>query len=154
MLRMLPLAAVAFGLAAPAQAADPGVQIGVLECSLVDKTNLVVIAEASYDCTFTNQNGETAGFTGKIDKFGLDLSVVTDQKLNWLVLAPGLETKAEVLAGSYAGTSAEIQAGGGVGLRVLVGGSDDQITLNPFSTSGQAGIGASFGVELFEVTAK
>lgn len=147
-------AVAAVGLGVTAHANEPGLQIGVLECALVDKTNFVVISDASYDCTFTNQDGSTATFEGKINKYGLDLSLVTDQKLNWLVLAPSLEFKADALQGDYAGTSAEVQAGGGVGFRVLVGGSSEQITLNPFSTSGQAGIGASVGVEVFEFIAK
>jgi hypothetical protein len=51
-----------------------------------------------------------------------------------------------VLAGSYVGASAEASAGVGAGANLLVGGSNDTISLQPLSVQGQTGINAALAV--------
>jgi hypothetical protein len=50
------------------------------------------------------------------------------------------------LAGTYLGASAEATAGVGAGANLLIGGSDDTISLQPLSVQGQTGLNAALGV--------
>jgi hypothetical protein len=57
----------------------------------------------------------------------------------WAVYAPTTRTVC-FLAGTYAGASAEITVGGGVGANILVGGSYHTVELQPLSVQEQTGI--------------
>ena len=50
------------------------------------------------------------------------------------------------LAGNYVGDSAHATAGVGLGANVLVGGSNDSITLQPLSVQGQTGLNLAVGI--------
>ncbi|HKJ60683.1 MAG TPA: DUF992 domain-containing protein, partial [Hyphomicrobiales bacterium] len=49
-------------------------------------------------------------------------------------------------AGTYLGASAEATAGVGGGANVLIGGSNETISLQPLSVQGQTGLNAALGV--------
>jgi hypothetical protein len=51
-----------------------------------------------------------------------------------------------VLAGSYAGASAEASAIVGMGANLLVGGNDRSVALQPLSIQGQIGINIAAGI--------
>ena len=61
------------------------------------------------------------------------------------VLGPG------DLAGTYGGASASATAVVGVGANVLVGGSNNTISLQPVSLQGQTGLGVAAGVAGLEL---
>jgi len=63
----------------------------------------------------------------------------------WMVFAPG-SIAPGALAGEYAGATAQGTVGVGVGANVLVGGSSNQITLQPLSVEGSVGLNAAAGV--------
>jgi len=155
MRRTMLFAAAVLGLtAAFAEADDPVLQIGTLVCDLQDKTNFVVVSSSTYACTFTNNDGNTAEFTGTIEKVGIDISYDLAQQFRWLVLAPSIEQDPDALAGRYAGASVNVAALAGAGLRLLIGGSNEQIALQPVSTAGHEGFGAALGIESFTLEAK
>ena len=68
-------------------------------------------------------------------KVGANLQLKNNQTLRWLVLAPARYDAPGMLAGSYLGASGEAAVGVGAGAKLLVGGSDDAITLQPLSVS-------------------
>ena len=55
------------------------------------------------------------------------------------------------LAGDYVGASAEATAAVGVGANVLVGGSEQTMTLQPLSVQGQTGLNLALGVSKFQL---
>jgi hypothetical protein len=55
------------------------------------------------------------------------------------------------LAGTYAGASAEVTVGGGIGANVLVGGSNRTIQLQPLSVQQQTGVIAAAGIVAIEL---
>jgi hypothetical protein len=55
------------------------------------------------------------------------------------------------LAGTYAGVSAEVTVGGGVGANILVGGSYRTVELQPLSVQEQTGINVAVGVAEIEL---
>jgi hypothetical protein len=53
---------------------------------------------------------------------------------------------AGILAGIYAGASAEVTVGGGIGANILVGGSFRTVELQPFTVQEQTGINLAAGI--------
>ena len=144
--RLVPaLAAAALGavmLATPARAL---VKIGVLSCHVAGGTGLVLYSKKNLQCTFRRTSGRVERYTGSITRVGLDIGETTGSSLVWAVFAPG-STQRGALAGSYAGASAEVTLGAGVGGNVLIGGLKRTITLQPVSVQAQTGYNLAAGV--------
>ncbi len=146
---------LALALAAgSASAADnASVKIGTLTCKATDITNVIVFSQTKFDCEYDGVNGEvTEHYTGDVSKIGVDLSIKNDVTLVWAVVAPSDTTyQPNALSGTYVGASADASLGLGAGAHVLVGGGEQSFTLQPVSVEGIEGIGASLGIESFEL---
>ncbi len=123
------------------------IEIGKLACHQTAQSNYVVYSKAKFSYEFTNTDGETANFTSKIGKVGIDLSTNKGESFVWYVFAPSLEADISGLEGDYVGVSADVSIGAGAGTHVLVGGLDKSFALQPVSFAGQEGIGFAVGVE-------
>ncbi|MEM0906225.1 MAG: DUF992 domain-containing protein [Pseudomonadota bacterium] len=132
---------------APASAAS--VRIGTLTCTLTGDSNKVIYSTQSFDCDFAPTSGPRENYEGQIRQIGVNLEFTNTLTLVWAVLAPANPSAAGVLAGTYVGAAASASVGIGVGGKVLVGGSDKSISLQPVSVSGSTGGGADIGVERF-----
>ena len=138
-------ALVALGLtAAPALAKD-GVKIGVLTCDVAGGVGMIIGSKKSVDCVFEGTVGKRDHYKGSIGKFGLDVGVTGKGVMAWAVFAPGKINRG-ALAGTYVGASAEASVAIGLGAKVLVGGSDKSITLQPLSVQAQTGLNLAAGV--------
>ena len=58
---------------------------------------------------------------------------------------------AGALAGNYAGGTASATVGVGVGANVLIGGSSQQVTLQPVSVEGSIGLNVAAGIGAVEL---
>jgi len=139
-------------LAGAAQSSAGTVTLGMLTCRLTQDTNVVVFSKERFDCVYQEAGGGRGHYLGEISKIGADLQLKSDQMLKWAVLAPSSISGPDVIEGRYVGGSAEATALAGLGARVLVGGSRNQITLQPVSVSGQTGIGASATLDALRLT--
>ena len=110
------------------------VELGTLTCRLAATENLFVYARESFACTFEGDDRTTA-YSGRITKVGANLQLKNNQTLRWLVLAPARYDRPGALEGGYLGASGEASVGVGAGAKLLVGGSDEAITLQPLSVS-------------------
>ena len=97
------------------------------------------------DCLFTRTDGVAERYHGSVQKFGIDIGFTKEAHVIWLVFAPGSISQG-ALAGTYAGVSASVAAGLGVGANVLVGGSSKQLTLQPVSVEGSVGLNVAVGI--------
>jgi len=83
---------------------------------------------------------------GKAVQSGVvDIGFTTGGQLVWSVLQSTTRRRG-VLAGSYAGASAEATLGAGLGANVLVGGNDRSVALQPLSVQGQVGLNVAAGI--------
>lgn len=149
-------ASLALALAAgTASAADnnASIKIGTLTCKATGITNVIVFSKTNFDCEYDGVNGEvTENYTGTISKIGVDLSIKNDVTLIWAVVAPSDTTyQPNALSGTYVGASADASLGLGAGAHVLVGGGSQSFTLQPVSVEGIEGVGASLGIESFDL---
>jgi Protein of unknown function (DUF992) len=137
--------AAATGIPAVNAQQDGAVRAGVLTCEVSGGTGFIFGSSKGLSCVFDSDGG-TERYVGEINKFGIDIGVTGPATLSWAVLAPSSNLGEGVLAGSYIGASAEASAGVGAGANLLVGGSNDTISLQPLSVQGQTGINAALAV--------
>jgi hypothetical protein len=143
------------GLTGSALAAEDGkLELGYLECELTRDTGNVLVSEQSYSCLFEPADGDRPAevYTATSDKVGIDLSKTETETVRWAVLAAGYPEQFGALAGDYGGVSADVSLGVGAGAKVLVGGFEDTITLQPLSVSTQEGYGLSLAIESLDMT--
>lgn len=138
------LATAALGVAAGSAQAG-GIKIGVLNCDVEGGVGYIIGSSHGVDCIFQGTKGRVEHYTGTIGKLGIDIGVTGNQKVGWIVFAPG-KMKNGSLKGSYTGASAQATAGVGVGANVLVGGFRQSINLQPISIQGQTGLNVAAGV--------
>lgn len=136
-------AAIAALVAGPAFAQT---RVGMLECNVSGGVGFIITSSRALSCVFTSAaSGRSERYVGTIKKFGLDIGVTGPGRLAWAVFSPAAPGPG-ALAGEYAGASASVTAGLGVGANALVGGSDRTISLQPLSMQVQTGIDLSAGV--------
>ena len=147
------LLALAVGCTQPppaAPAASPtanrgGFNVGYLNCSAAGGVGFVFGSSRTLNCLFTRTDGVGERYEGTIRRFGVDIGFTRESTIVWMVFAPG-SIAPGALAGEYAGAAAQGTVGVGVGANVLLGGSSNQITLQPVSVEGSVGLNAAAGV--------
>src|SRR5712691_2888841 len=132
-------------LTAPA-AAQSGVNIGSLTCSVASGWGFVFGSSRAINCTFAGAGGRYEYYSGNIMKFGVDIGFTQGGVLIWTVVAPTAVLVPGSLAGSYAGGTASATVGVGVGAHALVGGSGNTIALQPLSLEGNTGLNVAAGI--------
>jgi hypothetical protein len=139
------VAAFAAGLftAAPAGAGS-GVNVGSLNCKVAGGSGFIFGSTKNLSCLFTRHDGTAERYTGEIKKYGVDIGFTDGAYMIWLVFAPG-NVKKGALAGEYMGATADAAVGLGLGANVLLGGSNDQIALQPASVEGVQGLNVAAG---------
>ena len=146
--RFLAATALAAVIAAPqfAQEADAasGVNVGSLNCNVSGGVGFIFGSSKDISCVFTKPDGTAERYHGEIDKYGVDIGFTAEGYMVWAVFAPGQVQKG-ALAGKYAGATAYVAVGLGLGANVLVGGSSDQIALQPVSIEGMTGLNVAAG---------
>ena len=125
--------------------AQSGANIGTLTCNVAGGVGFIFGSSKELSCLFTRTNGKAERYTGSIKKFGVDIGFTKEAQMVWLVFAPG-NVAPGALAGSYGGATASGTVGVGVGANVLVGGSNQQVTLQPVSVEGSTGLNVAAGI--------
>ena len=149
---MMAAAAVAFavGGAMPA-AAEGGVQAGYLRCDVQGNMSFVFGSSRNINCTFQGNSKQMEHYRGEIKKFGIDIGYVESGVILWAVIAPSSNIGPGTLAGNYAGGTASVAAGYGLGANALIGGSGNSIALQPLSVEGVKGINIAGGVGILSL---
>jgi len=129
--------------AAPAGAGS-GVNVGSLNCKVAGGSGFIFGSTKNLSCLFTRHDGTAERYTGEIKKYGVDIGFTDGAYMIWLVFAPG-NVKKGALAGEYMGATADAAVGLGLGANVLLGGSNDQIALQPASVEGVQGLNVAAG---------
>ncbi len=146
------IAAAAITVAArPLDAQPSRVQVGTLACSLSSSIGMIVGSQRNVNCVFRGgPNEPEEAYTGTMTRVGVDIGVTTGGAIVWAVFA-GTNRYAGMLAGSYAGATAEVSVAAGLGANVLVGGSNRTVALQPLSVQGQLGLNIAAGIGTLEL---
>ncbi len=148
---MLAAGAVAPSFAQTDTVKDPdqikGQRLGVLECTIEGGWGMLLGSSKDVTCEFKRNDGTVDLYTGSLDKIGLDIGKTERAHMTWLVFTTDANAPGEnALAGTYVGVSADASLGIGLGVNALVGGSKDQIGLQPFSVEGVEGVNLALGL--------
>ena len=143
------------GLVGLAQAGEEkkGVKIGSLKCNEASGWGFVFGSSKDLKCVFSPaaKDGKPEKFTGKINKYGVDIGYQGAAVLLWGVLATSDTFTPGDLAGKYYGATAEAAWAVGAGANVLVGGSKKGFALQPVNVEGVAGANLAAGVAEVEL---
>ncbi|MBN9582726.1 MAG: DUF992 domain-containing protein [Afipia sp.] len=136
--------AVTAAFAVPAEART--VRAGTLNCTSGTTVGLLVGSRQNLRCVFRTNYGHQYSYTGSVTRIGLDIGITTGSRFVWAVFAPSSRVSQGVLRGNYVGASGSASLGPGVGANVLVGGSNQTISLQPLSVEGRTGVNLAVGV--------
>lgn len=134
-----------------------GMQVGVLECTVVpgSRVNLLIRSTADVNCTYNN-NGTIERYVGETGiGLGLDLSFRKEETMHFAVIAASGDVNpgGHALAGKYVGGEATATAGVGLGAKALVGGGNKNFSLQPLALETNKGLGASGGLSFLYIEA-
>jgi hypothetical protein len=157
-------AAVAVPFASDVSAAEKGVKAGYLRCDVAGSVSFIFGSSRDITCSYeTEGTHRVDNYTGEIKKYGIDIGYQKKGVMIWAVVAPPAPTASSApsnevhrdaygelgpgtLAGDYAGITADLAAGYGVGANALLGGYKDLIVLQPLSVEGIQGVNIAAGV--------
>jgi hypothetical protein len=132
-------------IAVPAYA-QGGIKAGTLTCNVSAGAGFVFGSSRALNCVFAPSGGRPERYTGTIEKFGVDVGYTAAAVIVWGVIAPTASLAPGSLAGNYAGASAGAAVGAGLAANALIGGSNQQIALQPLSIEGQSGLNVAAGI--------
>ncbi len=135
---------MAFAQTPVAPSMTSGVNIGTLTCHVADGMSFVFGSSKALSCLFVRTDGAAERYSGDIKRFGIDLGYTKDAHIVWLVFAPG-NIAPGALTGDYGGVGVQATVGVGGAVNVLIGGSSKQVTLQPVSVEGNAGLNVAAG---------
>jgi hypothetical protein len=143
------LGAACFATAISPVVAHAGDRLGVLECKMSGNGPSIIVENQDIDCVFEDDDeGATpAHYIGKLTKIGANVGANGRGDIAWVVLAATGKVGPGALAGNYAGPDAALRIGVGGGGAVLVGGSDNTFSLQPFQFEGGTGLSLAAGIE-------
>ncbi len=152
MFRSLTVAAFASAAVFAAVPASAQTQVGVLECAGGPNVSFVVGSVANLSCTFKPSKSKgTESYAATVRRVGVDIGFTDKTMMSWLVFAPSGKVAKNGLAGNYGGVAANAAIGVGGGANLLVGGSNNSISLQPLSVQGQTGLNVAAAIASLEL---
>jgi len=146
--------AAALAVSGQAMAADLDASAGYLRCDVASSVSFVFGSTRDVTCTYDPADGSDVQlYTGSIERYGIDIGYMKSSVMLWGVLTAGAPVPSGGLAGSFAGISAEVAAGYGVGANVLLL-SDDSVALQPVSVEGGQGLNLAAGIAELKLNAE
>jgi Protein of unknown function (DUF992) len=141
-------AAALLALVAPSSAVA-GDRIGTLQCRLLGNGLSVLVENQQLDCNYRDdaEGATPAHYTGTLTKVGPNVSINGQGELAWGVIAATGQVGPGALAGNYVGPGVSAKIGVGGGGAMLVGGSNNTFSLQPFNIEAGSGLGWNAGVE-------
>jgi hypothetical protein len=131
--------------------AQERVQVGVLECRGGASIGFIVGSVTNLGCVLRIDGMPEDRYVATIRKVGVDLGITQETALAWGVFSPVRRLGPGDLSGNYAGAQGSASVGVGAGGNVLVGGSNNSISLQPLSLQGQVGLNVAAGLESLEL---
>ncbi|MGE0194483.1 MAG: DUF992 domain-containing protein, partial [Methylocystis sp.] len=130
-------------LLAPASALA-GDRVGTLQCRLLGNGISVLVENQQMDCIYSDdaEGAAPAHYAGTLTKVGANVTINGPGQLAWGVVAATNHLGPGALAGTYVGPEVSAKIGVGGGGAVLVGGSDNTFSRQPFT--GEAGSGGGW----------
>lgn len=127
-------------------------RVGLLTCQVDGAVGRILGSRRELSCVFQDINGiNLERYAGEIVRIGLDLGSTQYSDIAWGVFALATPYAPGALQGTYAGVSASVSLGPGLGANVLVGGLEQSFALQPVSVETSRGVNLAVGVSKLEM---
>lgn len=127
--------------------------VGTLTCNVSGGIGFIFGGTKDLNCLLIRPNGESESYTGRINRFGIDIGYTKAMHVAWHVYSVAETAPVGVLAGNYGGTQASITAGGTAGSNALYGGGNNAIILTSVVIQGgQKGFNFADGIAEMSLT--
>lgn len=135
-------------------AAFAGDRVGTLQCRLLGNGISILVENQQIDCNYRDdaEGAIPAHYTGTLTKVGPNISINGQGELAWGVVAATGHVGPGALSGNYVGPGVSAKVGVGGGGAMLVGGSDNTFSLQPFNIEAGSGLGWNAGIESLTLT--
>ena len=138
---------VALFTVATAEGQTAKVRAGTLTCKGKGSVGLIIGSKERLNCTYAPAgNRPSRQFTGTVTRFGLDIGIKGKSVIVWTVLGSTTALPSESLGGTFVGAAADASLGLGGGAKVLVGGNNKSVVLQPLSVQAQTGVNLAVGI--------
>lgn len=132
---------------APAAASAQSARVGALQCHLSGGVGMILAENQALDCVYKSDAGGPAShYIGRLTNVGANIGISGPGHMIWEVVAATKTVGPGALAGNYVGAQGSVAVGSGAGGAVLVGGSNNTISLQPISGSIGTGLNLSAGL--------
>jgi hypothetical protein len=132
---------------APAAASAQSARVGALQCHLSGGVGMILAENQALDCVYKSDAGGPAShYIGRLTNVGANIGISGPGHMIWEVVAATKTVGPGALAGDYVGAQGSVAVGSGAGGAVLVGGSNNTISLQPISASIGTGLNLSAGL--------
>jgi hypothetical protein len=142
--------AAAMLVAGAAQAqmfANSKLYVGTLSCNESGSVGLIFGSTKDLTCVLIRPNGTSESYTGKINRFGIDIGFTKPIHVVWHVYSLAENAPLGALSGQFAGSQQSIAAGATAGGNALYGGSSNSIILTSVVVKGErAGLNLADGI--------
>ena len=128
------------------QAPQGNTRVGQLQCDVSGGVSYVFGSTRALSCAFKPSNGPAEAYSGEIRRFGIDLGFSGRGTMVWTVVNVGSDIAPGSLAGTYGGASSNASLGLGLGSAALIGGSRDQVALQPLAIETSTGVNLAAGI--------
>ena len=123
------------------------VRTGTLTCKGKGRIGLLIGSRETLACTYApSGNRPKRKLVGTVTNVGLDIGVKGPSVMIWGVLGSTTSLPTDALRASFVGAAADASLGLGAGAKVLIGGNNNSIVLQPLSVQGQTGVNLAVGV--------
>jgi hypothetical protein len=131
--------------------AQSRVQAGILQCRGAPTTSFIVGSVHELRCVFQSDRGRRDRYYGVVRRAGLDIGFTEQSALAWAVFARTHRIGPDDLSGTYGGVTGAGAIGTGGNASALVGGSNNELALQPLSFEGQTGLNVAVGIAGLEL---
>ncbi|WP_020697531.1 DUF992 domain-containing protein [Reyranella massiliensis] len=126
--------------------ANSRIYIGALSCNVAGGTGYVLASSKTMECVFLDRNGQSAEYSGTINKVGIDIGYTKAVHTVWRVYSLGSDRKANQLSGTYVGEQGTVAAGGQAGGNWIFGGPNAEIGMVASGIVKDAGYNLATGI--------
>lgn len=132
---------------APGAASAQSSRVGALQCHMSGGVGMILAENQALDCVFRSYAGRPPShYIGRLTNVGANIGISGPGRMVWGVVAATRDIGPGALTGDYVGAQGSVAVGTGPGGAVLVGGSNNTISLQPISVSVGTGINVSAGL--------
>ncbi|MGO9768272.1 MAG: DUF992 domain-containing protein [Roseiarcus sp.] len=140
-------AASVIAVLAPVAALAQSSRVGALQCHLSGGVGMILAENQALDCVYKDDaGGPSSHYIGRLMNVGANIGISGPGQMIWGVVAATKSIGPGALAGDYVGAQGSVAVGSGAGGAVLVGGSNNTISLQPISISMGTGVNVSAGL--------